>query len=118
MFRFIKIDEHAIFEFVYEMFIENQKKYFDVNELEVSNVFYMDWDKREFTFCAFDDMDEHGNIRRFPETIHFQRLAKNMPVTTSSMFTSDRYVSYSLDELMQMQRGCGVSRKKATNEDD
>ena len=41
--RVIKIGEEALFEFIYEKFIEDQDIYFDIDPLSVTDHFYIDW---------------------------------------------------------------------------
>ena len=42
--RVIKIGKEALFEFIYEKFIENQEQYFDVDPLEVIDTFDLDFE--------------------------------------------------------------------------
>ena len=50
--RVIKIGEEALFEFIYEKFIDEQSEHLDVDPLSVTNSFSIDWENRQFLFCA------------------------------------------------------------------
>ena len=58
--RVIKIGKEALFEFIYEKFIENQEQYFDVDPLEVIDTFDLDFENGEFIFCVHKDEDKDG----------------------------------------------------------
>ena len=56
--RIIKISEEALYEFIYEKFIDDQDTYLDVDNLAVTDSFYMDWENRQFIFCAYKTENE------------------------------------------------------------
>lgn len=52
--RVIKISKKALFEFIYEKFIEEQKAYLDVDALEVTNIFDINYERGEFVFVLIN----------------------------------------------------------------
>ena len=68
-YRIIKIEKKALFEFIYEKFVENQDDYLDVNPEEVMNNFDIDFEKGTFIFMAQKFDDDNGNITPFSEKI-------------------------------------------------
>ena len=50
--RVIKISKEALFEFIYEKFIDDQDLYLDVDPLDVTNAFDINFERGEFIFCA------------------------------------------------------------------
>ncbi|AVK47241.1 hypothetical protein AXY43_03955 [Clostridium sp. MF28] len=102
-YRIIKISKEALFEFIYEKFIENQEEYLDVNALEVMNSFEIDFQNGNFIFTAHKSEDENGNITPFPKEIDLAKLMDKMKDTTSTMFSKNRYVELSLKEVIDIQ---------------
>ncbi|ABR35321.1 hypothetical protein [Clostridium beijerinckii] len=102
-YRIIKISKEALFEFIYEKFIENQEEYLDVNALEVMNSFEIDFQNGNFIFTAHKSEDENGNITPLPKEIDLVKLMDKMEDTTSTMFTKNRYVELSLKEVIDIQ---------------
>ena len=60
--RVIKISEEALYEFIYEKFIDDQDTYLDVDNLAVTDSFYIDWENRQFIFCAYKTENENGEL--------------------------------------------------------
>ena len=60
--RVIKISEEALFEFIYEKFIDDHECYLDVEPVSVTNSFYIDWENRQFIFCAYKTENEKGEF--------------------------------------------------------
>ena len=102
--RVIKIGKEALFEFIYEKFIENQEQYFDVDPLEVIDTFDLDFENGEFIFCVHKDEDKDGNNIEFPEEIDLKKLLKKLPDTTNTMFADGRYKEYSKEELVELSK--------------
>ena len=65
--RVIKISGQALFEFIYESFIEKQQDLLDLDPTEVSNLFEFDSENGEFIFCAVKTEDEKGNLLPLPK---------------------------------------------------
>lgn len=100
--KVIKISSEALFEFIYEKFIEEQECYLNVNSTEVTNTFDVDWENGQFIFCAYNSEDSQGNIVKMPENIDLKKLMKIIPDTTESMFNEKRYREYSQEELAEI----------------
>jgi len=98
----IKIGEEALFEFIYEKFIDDQDIYLDVDPLSVTDSFYIDWENRQFIFCAYKTEDENGELLEFDERIDIEKLINKIPDTTESMYSSNRYKKYTKSELEEM----------------
>ena len=97
--RVIKISEKALFEFIYEKFIDDQDTYLDIDPLAVTDSFYVDWDNRQFIFCAYKTEDENGELLKLPEGIDIEKVINKIPDTTESMYTSNRYKTFTKSEL-------------------
>lgn len=105
--RVIKIGKDALFEFVYEIFIERQEIFLDVAPTEdVSNFFDINYEKGEFIFCATNAEDELGNILTMPEDISLQNIMRNLPDTTDSVFSPNKcyYKEFTKEELIDLSR--------------
>lgn len=102
-YRVIKISKEALFEFIYEKFIEEQQCYLEVEPCDVINNFYLDLQSGEFIFMASKGEDENGNIIPFPKEIDISKLLRNMEDTTTSMFKDNRYKEYTVEELLKIQ---------------
>ena len=97
--RVIKISEAALYEFIYEKFIDDQDTYLDVDNLSVTDSFYIDWENRQFIFCAYKSENESGQILELPESVDLEKLIKKIPDTTSSMYSGNRYKIFTKNEL-------------------
>lgn len=102
--RVIKVGKEALFEFIYEKFIEDQDIYFDIDPSDVTDTFNMDFENGEFIFCIYNSEDKYGNFVRFHEDIDLNRLMKNIPDTTQSMFSGIRYKEFTKDELIKLSK--------------
>lgn len=94
--RVIKIGKEALFEFIYENFIDNQEDFLDVDPLKVCNSFDIDWERGEFIFCASNNQTE--------DAIDLEMLMKNIPVTTTTMYADGRYREYTKEELIKLSK--------------
>ena len=90
--RVIKISKEALFEFIYEKFIDDQDLYLDVDPLDVTNAFDINFERGEFIFCAYKSEDPHGRIVVLPSDIDLQQarmitrtVAANHTVETMSL---------------------------------
>ena len=97
--RVIKISEKALFEFICEKFIDDRACYLDVEHLSVTDSFYIDWENRQFIFCAYKSENESGQILELPESVDLKKLIKKIPDTTSSMYSGNRYKTFTKNEL-------------------
>ena len=97
--RVIKIGEEALFEFIYEKFIDDQECYLDVEPVSVTDSFYIDWENRQFIFCAYKSENEKGDFLKLPESIDLETLIRKIPDTTNSMYSGNRYKTFTKNEL-------------------
>ena len=100
--RLIKISEKALKELIYETFVEKQADFLDVEATEVSDYFEFDLENGEFIFCAIKSEDEEGNFLSLPQEIDLKKVMKNIPDTTDSVFSSNRYKEYTMDKLIEI----------------
>ena len=100
--RVIKIGEEALFEFIYEKFIDDQDTYLDIDPVSLAHYFYMDWENRQFIFCAYKGETPNGELIKLPRAIDLEKLIKKIPTTTESMYTSNRYRTYTKAELEEI----------------
>lgn len=84
---------------IYEKFIEDQNEYFDVDSLEVSNLFDIDYENGSFIFIV---SDKDGV--EFSKNIDLKRLLKKLPDTTNTMFKENRYKVYTKEELIELSK--------------
>jgi len=103
-YRIIKISKEVLYEFIYEKFIENQEDYLNVNALEVMNSFEIDFQNGKFIFIAHKSEDEDENIIPLPKEIDLKKLINKMEDTTSTMFSENRYVELSLEQIIGIQK--------------
>lgn len=102
--RVIKISKEALYEFIYEKFIDNQDTYFQVNPLDVTDTFDINFERGEFIFCVYKSEDANGNPIRLPEEIDLQQLMKNIPDTTTTMYADNRYKEFTKNELVTLSK--------------
>lgn len=102
-FRIIKISEEALYEFIYEKFVENQEKFLELGHEDIANTFFIDWDNRSFIFCGYKFEDDNGNFIEFPKEIDLKKLIQKIPDTTYTMFKDKLYKDYSKEELLKIQ---------------
>ena len=99
----VKIDKEAVYEFIYENFIANQKELLGINSSDVINNFEMHWEKGEFIFTAYKQEDAEGEIISLPKEIELQKLLKRLPITTDSVLSAGQiYKDYTYDELSRI----------------
>lgn len=102
--RVIKISKEALFEFIYENFINDQDVFLDADSSEISSVFDIDWENGQFIFCGYKSEDSNGNFVKLPNEIDLMKLMKNIPDTTDTMFAENRYRDYAKDELIELSK--------------
>lgn len=107
--RVIKISKDALFEYIYENLIDDQEDFLNVNCLDVTNAFDMDFDNNEFIFCAYKSENEKGQIIELPNEIDLTRIMHNIKDTTSTLFDENRYKDYTKEELIE------ISKKSESN---
>lgn len=102
--RVIKISKQALFEFIYENFIDSQEAFLDVDPSDVMNTFAINFERNEFIFCAHKSEDAKGNVLPLPAEIDLQKLMDNIPDTTPSMYSEGRYREYTKQELIELSK--------------
>ena len=70
----------------------------------MTNTFDINFERGEFVFCAYKSGDAYGGMRQLPKEIDLQQLMTNIPDTTPTMFSADRYKEYTIDELVELSR--------------
>ena len=103
-FKIIKISKEALFEFIYEKFVEEQENYFDVKAIDFANNFCIDFERGNFLFCLYKFENEKEEFIEFPKDLDIKKIMKNIPDTTTSMFSSNRYKEYTKQELLDIQK--------------
>ena len=102
--RVIKISKEALFEFIYEKFIDDEEIFFDVDLLDVISTFDINFERGEFICCVSKAEDADGKMLKLPEEIDLQRIMKNMPDTTATMFVENRYKEFTKEELVELSK--------------
>ena len=101
--RVIKIGKEALYEFLYENIISQEKNLLQVPATEVMNSFAMDWEKREFIFMAHQAEDADGELISLPKEIQPETLLKALPETAESLLGRGKvYRDYSFEELKEI----------------
>ena len=101
--RVIKIGKEALYEFLYENIISQEKNLLQVPATEVLNSFAMDWEKREFIFMAHQAEDADGELISLPKEIQPETLLKALPETAESLLGRGKvYRDYSFEELKEI----------------
>ena len=102
--RIIKINQEALFEFIYENFINQEEKLLDLEtKVGISNHFDINWDTGEFIFLAHNGEDAGGNIIPFPKDVDIKKVMDRLPDTTDSVLNSDKnYKELTFDELRSL----------------
>lgn len=102
--RVIKISKEALFEFIYEKFIDDEEMFFDVDLLDVTSTFDINFERGEFIGYVSKAEDAEGKILKLPEEIDLQQVMKNIADTTSTMFADNRYKDFTKEELVELSK--------------
>ena len=105
--RVIKIGQDAIFELIYESFLDKKDIFFDVESVSCISSWAIDWENREFIFCVSKNSDDTPNSLH--DEIDLEVVMRNIPDTTDTMFRDNRYREYTPNELIEL------SEKKTEN---
>ena len=102
--RSIKISKEALLEFIYENFINQEEKLFDLEtKVGISNHFDINWETGEFLFLAHNGEDTEENIIPFPKDIDIKKVMGRLPDTTDSVLNSTKnYEELTFDELRSL----------------
>lgn len=103
-YRIIKISKEALFEFIYESIIDNQKNFFDVtDETKITSHFDIDYATGEFIALIHNSSQNIKKALELSEDINLKKLLHKMNDTTTTLFAPNRYVELSLDEILTIQ---------------
>ena len=95
-YRVIKISKDALFEFIYESFIDNQETFFDITDgTKIMTSFDIDWEEGSFTMVAQNCKDESS----FYNEIDIKKISKGIDDTTNTMYADNRYIELSQEQL-------------------
>ena len=99
-YRVIKISKDALFEFIYESFIDNQETFFDVTDgTKIMTSFNVDWDKDSFIMVA----QNHNDEPPFYNEIDVKKISDAIADTTNTMYAENRYIELTQEQLDAIQ---------------
>lgn len=97
-YRIIKIGEDAIYELLYEHFIENCEKYCNITRDDMVYGFSIDWENKNFIFAIKEAVDSGDKF-----SLDLKKLHSALPDTTKSIFGDVIYKDYYEKELKHMK---------------
>ena len=99
-YRVIKISKDALYEFIYESFIDNQETFFDVTDgTKIMTSFDIDWENDSFIMVAQNSNDEPP----FYNEIDVNKISKAIDDTTNTMYAENRYIELTQEQLDAIQ---------------
>ena len=99
-YRVIKISKDALFEFIYESFIDNQETFFDVTDgTKIVTSFDIDWGNDSFIMVAQNANEELP----FGKEIDVKKISNAIDDTTNTMYADKRYIELSQEQLDVIQ---------------
>lgn len=99
-YRVIKISKDALFEFIYESFIDNQETFFDVTDgTKIMTSFDIDWEYGSFIMVAQNSNDEPP----FYNEIDVNKISKAIDDTTNTMYADNRYIELTQEQIDTIQ---------------
>jgi len=99
-YRVIKISKDALYEFIYESFIDNQETFFDVTDgTKIVTSFDVDWENDSFIMVAQNANDELP----FGKNIDIKKISDTIDDTTNTMYAENRYIELSQEQLDAIQ---------------
>ena len=99
-YRVIKISKDALYEFIYESFIDNQETFFDVTDgTKIVTSFGVDWEDDSFIMVAQNTNDELP----FGRDIDVKKISDALDDTTNTMYADNRYIELSQEQLDAIQ---------------
>ena len=99
-YRVIKISKDALFEFIYESFIDNQETFFDVTDgTKIVTSFDVDWENDSFIMVAQNANDELP----FGKEIDVKKISDAIEDTTHTMYEDSRYIELTQEQLDAIQ---------------
>ena len=99
-YRVIKISKEALFEFIYESFIDNQETFFDITDgTKIITSFDIDWEDGSFIMVAQNCKDEPP----FGKEIDVKKISDLIDDTTNTMYADNRYIELTQEQLDAIQ---------------
>ena len=99
-YRVIKISKDALFEFIYESFIDNQETFFDITDgTKIATSFDMDWENDSFIMVAQNANDDLP----FGKEIDVKKISDSIDDTTNTMYAGNRYNELTQEQLDVIQ---------------
>ena len=99
-YRVIKISKEALFEFIYESFIDNQETFFDITDgTKIATSFDIDWENDSFIMVAQNTNDELS----FGKEIDVKKISDSIDDTTNTMYADNRYIELTQEQLDAIQ---------------
>ena len=97
-YRIIKIGKEALFEFLYESFIDNEEILFDVSDgTAIVTGFDIDWEKGEFICVARSELVENEHLQF---DVDISRLLTKIETTTDSLYNDGKcYIEISKSDI-------------------
>jgi len=99
-YRVIKISKDALYEFIYESFLDNQETFFDVTDgTKINHHFSIDWENDAFTVVAENASDDPP----FYSNIDVAKISRAIDDTTKTMYTDNIYIELTKEQLDAIQ---------------
>lgn len=100
-YRIIKIGKDALFEFIYESFMDCLENYLDISDgTTVVNFFDVNWEKGEFIIASRNELEGKD---LFQTNIDIKKLFSKLEDTTETMFTDNkRYIDMTEEEIEEL----------------
>ena len=98
-YRVIKISKEALYEFIYESFIDNQEQFLDISDgTSVVHGFGIDWEEDSFTFVARTSKSDDDIF----DEIDVDKISKAIKDTTNTMYAKNRFIDLNQKELEEI----------------
>ena len=99
-YRVIKISKDALYEFIYESFIDNQETFFDITDgTKIVTAFDIDWENDSFIMVVQNATDELP----FGKEIDVKKISDAIGDTTNTMHAENRYIKLTQEQLDAIQ---------------
>ena len=97
-YRIIKIGKEALFELIYESFIDSEEQLFDISDgTSIVTGFDIDWEKGEFICVARNELDENEHLQF---DIDISEVLTKINPTTDSLYNSGKhYIELSKSDI-------------------
>ncbi len=97
-YRIIKIGKEALFELIYESFIDSEEQLFDISDgTSIVTGFDIDWEKGEFICVARNELDENEHLQF---DIDISEVLTKINPTTDSLYNGGKhYIELSKSDI-------------------